>query len=93
MIKGTMRYHVAYYLPRGDDRMIVAEVLDFPGVTSQGFDLADARVMIASALEDMAQLLLEEGKPLPIPDPDAAALDADLVELLPLSIEAGVRRS
>ena len=88
-----MRYHVAYYLPRGDDRMIVAEVLDFPGVTSQGFDLADARGMIASALEDMAQLLLEEGKPLPIPDPDAAALDADLVELLPLSIEAGVRRS
>jgi predicted RNase H-like HicB family nuclease len=34
-----LRYHVAYYLPRGDDRMIVA-VLDFPGVMSQGFDFA-----------------------------------------------------
>jgi hypothetical protein len=53
-----LRYHVAYHLPRGDDRMVVAEVLDFPGVLSQGFDLADARVMIASALEDIAQMHL-----------------------------------
>jgi predicted RNase H-like HicB family nuclease len=57
---------------------------------SQGFDLADARVMIASALEEMAQLHLEEGKPLPVPSPDAAADDVDLVELLPLSVEVGV---
>ncbi|MCU1334547.1 MAG: hypothetical protein JWO19_128 [Bryobacterales bacterium] len=92
-MKGMLRYHVAYYLPRGDDRMVVAEVLDFPGVCSQGFDLADARVMIASALEEMAQLQLEEGKPLPVPSPDAAAADADLVELLPLSVEVGVSRS
>jgi predicted RNase H-like HicB family nuclease len=92
-MKGMLRYHVAYYLPRGDDRMVVAEVLDFPGVCSQGFDLADARVMIASALEEMAQLHLEEGKPLPVPSPDAAAADADLVELLPLSVEVGVSRS
>ncbi len=67
--------------------MVVAEVLDFPGVASQGFDLADARVMIASALEDMAQLRLEEGNPLPMPDPSANAPEADLIELLPLSIE------
>ena len=91
-MKEMLRYHVAYYLPRADDRMVVAEVLDFPGVCSQGFDLPDARVMIASALEEMAQLYLEEGKPLPIPNPDAAA-DSDLVELLPLSVGAGVRRS
>lgn len=51
-----LRYHVAYYLPRGDDRIVVAKVLDFPGVVSQGFDLADARTMIAGALEDMAQI-------------------------------------
>jgi predicted RNase H-like HicB family nuclease len=72
--------------------MVVAEVLDFPGVFSQGFDLADARLMIASALEDVAQMYLEEGKPLPVPDPEAAAPDADLVELVPLSVEAGVPR-
>jgi predicted RNase H-like HicB family nuclease len=58
--------------------MVVAEVLDFPGVVSQGFDLADARLMIASALEDVAQMHLEEGKALPVPNPDAAAADADL---------------
>lgn len=88
-----LSYHVAYYLPRGQDRMVVAEVLDFPGVASQGFDLADARVMIASALEEMAQLHLEEGKPLPIPDPNLTAADADLIELLPLSIEAGIHKT
>jgi len=58
MLKGMLRYHVAYLLPRGDDRMFVAEVLDFPGVVSQGFDLADARLIIASALEDIARLHL-----------------------------------
>ena len=86
-------YHVAYYLPKEDDRMVVAEVLDFPGAASQGFDLADARLMIASALEDMAQAHLEEGKPLPVPNPNATAPDADLVELMPLSVEVGVPRS
>lgn len=65
--------------------MIVGEVLDFPGVVSQGFDLADARSMIVSALGDMAQAYLEEGRALPLPNPDAAAADADLIELFPLS--------
>jgi predicted RNase H-like HicB family nuclease len=89
----VLRYHVAYYLPKENDRMVVAEVLDFPGVVSQGFDLADARVMIASALEDVAQIHLEEGKPLPVPSAEASAPpDADLVELVPLSVEAGVPR-
>jgi predicted RNase H-like HicB family nuclease len=92
ILEAMLRYHVAYHLPRGDDRMVVAEVLDFPGVLSQGFDLADARVMIASALEDIAQMHLEEGKALPVPNPDATAADADLIELLPLSVEAGASK-
>jgi predicted RNase H-like HicB family nuclease len=87
-----LAYHVAYYLPKGQDRMVVAEGLDFPGVVSQGFDLADARVMIASALEEVAQMHLEEGRALPVPISDATAADADLIELLPLSVEAGVPR-
>ena len=91
MYEGKPRPHI-FLLP-GPPRelrpMVVAEVLDFPGVLSQGFDLADARLMIASALEDIAQMLLEEGKALPVPDPDATAADADLIELLPLSVEAG----
>ena len=87
-----LRYHVAFYLPRAGERMVVAEALDFPGAVTQGFDLADARLMISSAMEDLGQLLLEEGKPLPRPDPGASAPDADLIELLPLSIEVGTTR-
>ena len=92
ILRNVLRYHVAYYLPKGDDRMVVAEVLDFPGVVSQGCDLADARLMIASALEDVAQMHLEEGKPLLVPNPEAASSDADLVELVPLSVEVGAPR-
>jgi predicted RNase H-like HicB family nuclease len=88
-----LQYHAAFYLPTGSDRMVVAEVLDFPGVVSQGFDLADARSMIASALEDMAQMHIEEGRPLPIPSPDAGDARADLIELIPLSVAVGVNRS
>ena len=72
--------------------MVVAEVLDFPGVISQGFDLPDARSMIASALEDVAGLYREEGRPLPVPRSDVSDPDADLVELLPLSVDVGSMR-
>ncbi len=84
-----LRYHVAFYLPRAPGEMVVAEALDFPGAVTQGFDLPDARLMIASALEDLAQMLLEEGKPLPIPASAAQSPNADLIELVPLSVHAG----
>lgn len=87
-----LRYHVAFYLPRAAGELVVAEALDFPGAVSQGFDLPDARLMISSALEDLAQLLLEEGKPLPAPNPDATAPEADLIELVPLSVQVGALR-
>ena len=86
-----LRYHIAFYLPRTVGDMVVAEALDFPGAVTQGFDLPDARLMIASAMEDLAQCLLEEGKPLPTPNPDLAA-EADLVELVPLSVHFGTHR-
>jgi predicted RNase H-like HicB family nuclease len=87
-----LQYHAAFHMPRGTDRMVVAEVLDFPGVLSQGFDLADARAMIASALEDMAQSYLEEGRPLPPPSSTATNPEADYVELISLSVSAGAIR-
>jgi len=83
--KDVLRYHVAFYLPRAGEKMVVAEALDFPGALSQGFDLADARLMISSALAELAQM-----KPLPQPDPDVSAPDADLIELVPLLVEVGV---
>jgi len=87
-----LEYHVAFHLPQGEDRMVVAEVLDFPGVVSQGSDLADARAMIASALEEMAEFYLEEGRPLPTPSAAATDPEADCVELIPLSVAAGAMR-
>ena len=87
-----LRYHIAFHLPHAAGEMVVAEALDFPGALTQGFDLADARLMIASAMEDLAQCLLEEGKPLPAPNPDAAA-DAGLIELVPLSVHVGALRA
>jgi predicted RNase H-like HicB family nuclease len=87
-----LRYHAAYYLPKGEDRMVVAEVLDFPGAVSQGFDLEDARHMIADALTELAGIYLEEGRPLPTPNPEAGSADADLIELLPLTVGAGMSR-
>jgi predicted RNase H-like HicB family nuclease len=88
-----LRYHVAFYLPSKPDEMVIAEALDFPGAVTQGFDLPDARLMIASAMEDLAQILLEEGKPLPVPNADATALDADLIEIVPLSVHVGSPRT
>jgi predicted RNase H-like HicB family nuclease len=87
-----LRYHIAFHLPRAAGDMVVAEALDFPGAVTQGFDLADARLMIASAMEDLAQGLLKEGKPLPTPDPDAT-VEADLIELVPLSVHVGASRA
>ena len=62
------------------------------GSSAQGFDLADARVMIASALEEMAEDYLDSGRPLPVPDLEAADAEADLIELLPLRVAASVER-
>ena len=86
-----LRYHIAFHLPRAAGEMVVAEALDFPGAVTQGFDLPNARLMIASAMEDLAQSLLEEGKPLPTPDPGVIS-EADLIELVPLSVHVGASR-
>jgi predicted RNase H-like HicB family nuclease len=88
-----LQYHVAFHLPRAAGEMVFAEALDFPGALSQGFDLADARLMIASAMEDLAEAMLEEGKALPVPDPEASTPDAYLIELIPLSVHAGTHRT
>jgi hypothetical protein len=48
-----LRYHFAFHLPRAAGEMVVAEALDFPGAITQGFDLADARLMIASAISGL----------------------------------------
>jgi predicted RNase H-like HicB family nuclease len=78
-------YKAAYFV--GDDGVHV-EALDFPGVISCGKDIAEAREMIRSALVDVAEYLLDVGKPLPTPNPDATDPEADLEEPLYLLVQA-----
>ena len=33
-----LEYHAAFYMPKKPGEMVVVDVLDFPGVLSQGFD-------------------------------------------------------
>ena len=46
-------------------------------------------MMIANAFEDLAEAMLEQGKPLPVPSQDVNSADADLIELVPLPVDAG----
>lgn len=67
MIK--LQYHAAYY--QIEDGWYMAEVIDFPGVISQGRTLRSSRRMIRDALRCMAEWYLDECRTLPAPDPKA----------------------
>jgi predicted RNase H-like HicB family nuclease len=73
------------------DDGVHAEVLDFPGAISCGRDLDDARRMLASALEDLAETNLLLGEPLPRPDPGATDAEADIEEPIYLLVTATPR--
>src|SRR5690348_15173497 len=77
-------YHAAYY--REPSGWFVVEVLDFPGALSQGRTLHSARRMIRDALRGLAEWLIEEGKPLPRPNPRARDRKADFLETIRLQI-------
>ncbi len=61
-------------------KTVLAQVIDFPGVLTEGKDLDDAREMLADALITMAESHMADGSPFPIPNPNATDLDADLEE-------------
>jgi len=77
-------YKAAYFF---DDDGVHVEALDFPGVTSCGSDLNEARKMIQSALLDMAEYYLDRGKPLPLPEPSLSNPEADIEEPLYLLLK------
>ena len=62
------------------DNGVHAEALDFPGAITYGADLAEARLLLASALVDLAEVSLERGESLPLPDPDVTDPKSDLEE-------------
>lgn len=86
-----LEYHAAFY--PGESNWIVAKVLDFPGALSQGRTLNSARRMIRDALRVMAETTVEEGEPLPLPNPRAKDKKAIFQEVIPLRIHvpSGVR--
>jgi len=47
----------------GDDGWIVASIPEVPGVLSQGCDLAEARLMIRSALADWLRWYVADQRP------------------------------
>ena len=79
------QYHAAFY--EGESDWIVAKLLDFPGVLSQGKTLASARRMIRSALQELAESLLQKGEGLPSPNPKAKDKKAIFQEVIPLVIQ------
>ena len=81
-----LKYHAAYY--KIEDGWYMAQVLDFPGVLSQGRTLKSAQRMLRDALRLMAESLVEEGRPLPLPNARAADKKAAYQESIPLRIRA-----
>lgn len=81
-----LEYNVAYYRDE-EGKWFIAEVLDFPGVVSQGRTLKSARLMVRDALRLMAEVLVERGEPLPQPNPRATDKKADFLEAIRLSLK------
>jgi predicted RNase H-like HicB family nuclease len=82
-----LEYHAAYFHDKSSG-WYTAEVLDFPGVLSQGLTLKSARRMIKDALRSMAEWYLDDGKPLPRPNPRVKDKIADVIEPLRLRVRA-----
>ncbi len=73
------------------DEGVHAEVFDYPGVITCGSDLEEARQLLASALVDMAETDLMQGRSLPIPDPTITDPESDIEESIHLLLKAAFR--
>jgi predicted RNase H-like HicB family nuclease len=80
-----LEYHAAYYWDE-ESGWYIATVLDFPGAHSQGRTLKSAQRMVRDALRLVAECLIEQGKPLPKPNPRATDKKADHTETIPLRV-------
>jgi predicted RNase H-like HicB family nuclease len=73
------------------DGWYFAQVIDFPAVFSQGRTLNRARVMLADALQLMTESYIEDGVPIPPPNPNATDDEAEVVEPIYLTIQTGTK--
>ena len=51
-----LAYRVAYVLPKHRDAMVTARALDFPGLVSEGWNVADARTKITGPSEPWSRI-------------------------------------
>jgi predicted RNase H-like HicB family nuclease len=79
-----IEYHAEYY--EGEDGWVVAAVVDYPGVLSQGRNLKQAQMMIRDALRLMAEVDIEESRPLPKPRRRVGRKKVLHAEAIPLRI-------
>ena len=77
-----LAYRVAYFLPKHRDAMVTARALDFPGLVSEGWNVAEARTKITAILTASAHEYQDAGRALPTPDPNANDASADLLEIV-----------
>jgi predicted RNase H-like HicB family nuclease len=80
-----LEYQAAYFKEKSG--WYVVEVMDYPGVSSQGKTLRSARMMIRDALKLMAECQVENGAQLPRPNAKAKPTlgrKPDFVETIPL---------
>ena len=71
------QYQAGYKFVAGG---VHAQVPDFPAAISCGSDLEEARQLLAVALVDVAETLLELGQPLPVPNPQISGEQMDIEE-------------
>lgn len=63
-------------------------MLDFPAAITCGSDLAEARALLAVALIDVAETLVERGEALPLPNSELTDVEMDLEEPIYLHLRA-----
>ncbi len=74
-----------------DGGHVHGEVLDFPGAITSGRSLDEARELLASALQDVAETALLAGESLPPPRAGASDPESDLEEPIHLLLTATSR--
>ena len=76
-----------------DGGQVHGEVIDFPGAITSGRSLDEARALLASALQDMAETTILAGEALPRPDDTASDPEADIEEPIHLILTGTPRVS
>jgi predicted RNase H-like HicB family nuclease len=80
-----LQYKAGYKFVPG---AVHAQVLDFPAAITCGSNLDEARALLAVALIDVAESLVEGGQPLPVPNPQCTNTEMDIEEPIYLHLRA-----